>query len=184
MADRPSEPVSTGAPDPADTPVHPIAVRGESADPEAGALVPCTTTRLPLTGGGRVGDQRLFTTCYTSEADGDLVLSALLGDDQPIAELLGQELSVVGWVSHQAETPDRKTGEIGRWVRLVLILEDGRRVSLGSDVAGGNFAVAARFWGPGPWTPAKKLKIVQQRGKDYYVLQPVVPATSPVTKKK
>jgi len=79
--------------------------------------------------------------------------------------VIGQAYPIIHWLQHDCQRADIASGEIHRWVRTVLITEDGTRISCGSDGVVGSLMSLQAFYGVPPWTPALPIAIMQGRSQ-------------------
>jgi hypothetical protein len=93
---------------------------------------PAVRQLVPLDYG--TGDQSLLTagskffTCLDPAVHGPLIASCLDGEDAHFDMLIGQEIDLVGFVMHEWESTDPKTGELTDGIRVVLIDQGNRRI--------------------------------------------------------
>lgn len=111
-----------------------------------------------------------------------LVTQALSTPELRTRDVVGQPLSVVGYVVHIAELTDKITGEITRKLRAVLILEDGRMVSTMSAACIRTLHYLAKTAGKAKWEPPLILEIKThplEGGKSYCDMREIAAGTNP-----
>lgn len=155
---------------------------GELSQPQAAELlepiVKIWPANAPLTPYNPTNARRVSSSLRLDDTRDKIVAyRAVTGQEHRAEDVLGQIFQVKHWLMHDVEKANDQTGEIEKWVRTVLVCEDGTRVSCGSSgVLSSIMSLSSpSFFGPAPWAPALALSIDKARSRnsrDYYLLSP------------
>lgn len=99
-------------------------------------------------------------------------IACLTGSDAEAQRSTDQELTIVGWLLHVVDRIDDDTGEVRKGLRLVLLTDQGKRISTGSGPLIDNWAHVVRMLsGAGEWPRLTlRLKAVKSsKGKWSYL---------------
>ena len=127
------------------------------AVPPAAILVP-----VPEFG---AGDRALLTegakffTCFSPSTHGGLIASCLDGEDVHFDALIGQEISLRGFVMHEWESVDPKSGDVTDGIRVVLVDDQDRRIGCSGNPVRRTLGYLSQFCGAPPWSPPLKCRL-------------------------
>lgn len=120
------------------------------------------------------GDQTLlsegakFFTCFDPATHGPLIAACLDGEDKHFDEMIGQEIDLVGFVMHQWESTDPKTGEITDGIRVVLVDTGNRRIGCSGNPVRRALGYFSQFCGRPPWDPPLKVKLDTGKNRAHF----------------
>lgn len=99
-------------------------------------------------------------------ADQNLILKCIDEPSLKKADYVNRELPVKWVYAHVADGQVGDDGELGEWVRLVLVTPEGDTLSMSGAIAGKALFVAKSLYGPGPWDPPLLCTIKQKPTRD------------------
>lgn len=115
-----------------------------------------------------------------------LVTRCLSNADMKSRNAVGQILEAVAYFAHVIEVPDKKTGEILKKVRVVLVLNDGRTFSTTSKSCVRCVALIAASKNGKPWNPPILLEVREfplEDGASYCDMREILRIDPPKGKK-
>jgi hypothetical protein len=136
-----------------------------------GTAIAPVQTGGPLDFGGL--DAQLFST-FPAE-DKARVVALMQGKAKPLAEAVGQEITVVHILAHSVETVT-EDGEVLGLLRIVLAGPNGEAWQTTSEGIRNSVRIISKYYGRPPWTNGLKLKVESvrtRRGRNTFTLSPV-----------
>ena len=91
------------------------------------------------------------------------VYNAIQRADEKGQVMGGSEVAVVNVVMHPWERTDQASGEVRRAVRSVIVREDDSSIAFVSDGVASSLMQLAAMYGPPPWYPPIKVRIIYER---------------------
>lgn len=118
---------------------------------------------------------------FSNQLGRAMVMACLKDDCIPGKEVINTPIAVTDWLIHPVETTDPDTGEVQRFLRTCLVLDDRRIVAFGSSGVAKDLMLICGLFRPAPWKPPLKIKVRVRdigNGRQWYVID-VIEDTSP-----
>ena len=99
-----------------------------------------------------------------------MMMRCLSTADMRVRNAVGQIVECVGYVAHMVEITDTETGEVADKTRVVLLLADGRTLSMMSRACVRAMRMLSRIMPAGRWEPPVRMEFKEyplEGGKSY-----------------